>query len=63
MKTYKIIVEKQKGLGITGAAADKFATKVEALINEKCRAGWELVDISWIYNLNVGMQAYLTFRY
>jgi hypothetical protein len=43
---------------------DKLSAKVEELINEKCNAGWELVDISWVGSrAEFGITAFLTFRY
>ena len=60
MKTYKIIPVKQKLL----MDIDKFSLKVEELINEKCNAGWELINISWVSSPSeLGITALLTFRY
>ena len=61
MKKYKVISVKQKG--ILTAKTDKLVAEVEELLNEKCSAGWELVDITWTVDRNFSSIAYLTFRY
>ena len=61
MKSYKIITIKQGAL----QNVDRVAEAVETLLNEKCNAGWELVNISWAsFSTNMGgLTAFLTFKY
>jgi hypothetical protein len=61
MKTYKIITLSQK----LTMNMNELSKLVENIINEKCNAGWELIDISWCgYSTGLGgTTAILTFRY
>jgi len=60
MKTYKVITIKQ---GIT-QSVEKIAEEVEKILNEKCNAGWELIDINWApYSSVGGLTAFIVFKY
>ena len=58
MKSYKVITVKQ---GVI-MKDEKFAEKIEALLNEKCNAGWELVDIKYVGGNGFNITAFLVFR-
>lgn len=61
MKTYKLITLTQK----LTMNMHELSQLAEDTINEKCAAGWELVDISWCsYSTGLGgTTVVLTFRY